>query len=186
MEKKTTKTNSSKQKTQTAPGSMLEEFFIDELKDIYWAEKHLVKALGKLAKNATTTELKQAFEEHQTQTEEHVTRLEQVFELMNTKAQAKKCEAMDGLTKEAETVIEDTEDDTYTRDVALIISAQKAEHYEIAAYGGLVTLAKQMSREDVAEILAQTLEEEKQADSLLTSIAENNINEEAFQEEEEA
>jgi len=164
---------------------MLEKFFIDELKDIYWAEKHLVKALGKLAKKATTEELQQAFVDHQAATEEHVERLEQVFEMFGKKAQAKKCEAMDGLSKEADSIVEDTEDGTMTRDVGLIIAAQKVEHYEIATYGSLVQLANTMNLSEIAEILEQTLEEEKETDELLTSIAENNINMEAETEGEE-
>lgn len=158
---------------------MLEKFFTDSLKDIYWAEKHLVKALGKLEKSATTEELKEAFREHQAQTEEHVSRLEQVFEMMGQKASAQKCEAMEGITKEAETIMEETEDDTYTRDVALITAAQKAEHYEIASYGSMVQLARTLQRDDVAELLAQTLAEEKETDARLTEIAEEGINESA-------
>jgi len=165
---------------------MLEKFFIDELKDIYWAEKHLVKALGKLSKQATTEELQQAFEDHAAATEEHVSRLEQVFEMFGKKAQAKKCEAMDGLTKEAEGLLEDTEDGSMTRDVGLIISAQKVEHYEIATYGSLVQLANTMGLTEIAEILGETLQEEKDTDELLTYIAENNINMEAEKEGEEA
>jgi ferritin-like metal-binding protein YciE len=165
---------------------MLEKFFIDELKDIYWAEKHLVKALGKLSKQATTDELQQAFEDHAAATEEHVSRLEQVFEMFGKKAQAKKCEAMDGLTKEAEGLLEDTEDGSMTRDVGLIIAAQKVEHYEIATYGSLVQLANTMGLTEIAEILGETLQEEKDTDELLTYIAENNINMEAEKEGEEA
>ena len=167
------------EESQNANYPLLEKFFVDELKDIYWAEKHLVKALGKLAKKATTEELQQAFEDHATATEEHVSRLEQVFEMFGKKAQAKKCEAMDGLTREADGVIEDTEDGSMTRDVALIIAAQKVEHYEIATYGGLVQLANTMNLGEIAEILEQTLQEEKDTDQLLTYIAENDINMEA-------
>jgi ferritin-like metal-binding protein YciE len=165
---------------------MLEKFFIDELKDIYWAEKHLVKALKKLKKAATTEELQQAFEDHAAATEEHVSRLEEVFEMFGKKAQAKKCEAMDGLTKEADGKIEETEAGTMTRDVALIISAQKVEHYEIATYGSLVQLANTMNLPEIAGILEQTLQEEKDTDELLTYIAENDINMEAEMEGEEA
>ena len=159
--------------------SQLEKFFHDELKDIYWAEKHLTKALPKMQKAATTEQLQQAIEEHIDQTEEHVTRLEQVFELLGKKPQAKKCEAMEGLVKEGESVVEDTEDGSMTRDAGIIVSAQKVEHYEIATYGGLVQLAKTMGQDEIAGILAQTLEEEKEADKLLTQIAENDINWEA-------
>ena len=162
--------------------TQLEKFFMDALKDIYWAEKHLTKALPKMKKAATTEELQDAIEDHLAQTQEHVSRLEQVFEMLGKKAQAKKCDAMEGLVKEGESVIEETEDGSMTRDVGIIISAQKVEHYEIAAYGGLTQLARTMGLEDVAGILHVTLEEEKQADVLLTEIAENNINWEAEQE----
>jgi ferritin-like metal-binding protein YciE len=165
--------------------SQLDKFFNDQLKDLYWAEKHLTKALPKMQKAATTEELKNAIEEHISQTEEHVSRLEQVFELMGKKAQAKKCDAMEGLVKEGESVVEETEDGSMTRDAGIIMSAQKVEHYEISAYGTMVQLAKTMGNEDVAEILGATLEEEKQTDETLTSIAENNINWRAEQEEDE-
>jgi len=158
---------------------LLEKFFLEELKDIYWAEKALVKALPKLKKAATTEQLRDAFEDHTEATREHVSRLEQVFEMFGKRAQGKKCEAMEGLTKEAESIIEDTEDGSMTRDVALIIAAQKVEHYEIATYGGLTQLAKTMNMTEVAEILGQTLQEEKETDELLTYIAENDINMEA-------
>jgi ferritin-like metal-binding protein YciE len=167
---------------QVKPGSMLEEFFMDELKDIYWAEKALLKGLQKMAKNATSEDLKNAFMEHRTVTENQVQRLEQVFEMMGKKAQAKKCEAMSGLMEEANSVIEDTEDDTFTRDCALIVSSQKAEHYEIAAYGSLVTIARAMGQSEAADLLQETLDEEKEADQLLTEIAESHINEEALAE----
>jgi len=165
--------------------TQLEKFFTDALKDIYWAEKHLTKALPKMKKAATTEELQDAIEDHLAQTQEHVSRLEEVFEMLGKKAQAKKCDAMEGLVKEGESVIEETEDGSMTRDVGIIISAQKVEHYEIAAYGGLTQLARTMGLEDVAGILHQTLEEEKQTDMLLTEIAENDINWEAEQEGEE-
>jgi len=164
--------------------SMLEKFFVEELKDIYWAEKHLVKALPKLQKAATSDELANAIEEHTSVTEEHVSRLEEAFELLGETARAKKCEAMEGLVAEAQSIMEDTEDGSATRDVALIMAAQKVEHYEIATYGGLVQLAKTIGRDDVADLLSQTLEEEKEADDTLTSIAENNANTMASEEEE--
>ncbi|MBK7110754.1 MAG: ferritin-like domain-containing protein [Chitinophagales bacterium] len=184
---KTTTTSSKKttpSRKSTPNDSMLEDFFYDELKDIYWAEKHLTKALPKLNKAATSKELKNAFSEHLEVTKTHIERLEQVFELLDKKAVAKKCEAMEGLTKEADSIVEDTEKGTATRDVGLILAAQKVEHYEIATYGGLVQLARTLKKEDVAELLEQTLGEEKEADSLLTDIAENDINYEASQEEE--
>ncbi len=162
--------------------SRLEEFFHDELKDIYWAEKHLVKTLPKLAKAASSEELKDAFTEHLEVTKEHVVRLEKVFGILGEQPQAKKCEAMDGITKEGESIIEDTEDGTSTRDVGLILAGQKAEHYEIATYGGLAQLAKTLGYEEVAGLLEQTLAEEKQADESLTELAENTINEQAGEE----
>lgn len=171
------KTNRSGEQPQM--GEELEKFFLDAIKDIYWAEKHLVKALPKMAKAATSEELQNAFQEHRDQTEEHVSRLEQVFEHMGKKAQAKKCDAMEGLLKEADGIIEETEAGTHTRDVALIMAAQKVEHYEIATYGGLATLANTFGLTEVAELFQQTLDEEKETDETLTSIAENDINYEA-------
>lgn len=171
------KTNGSAMKEQENP--KLEKFFEDSLKDLYWAEKQLTKALPKMRKAATTVELQNAIEEHTTQTEEHVSRLEQVFEILNKKAQAKKCDGMEGLIAEGEKVVEETDEGSMTRDVGIIVSAQKVEHYEIAAYGSLVQLATTMGLDEVAEILNETLEEEKETDELLTSIAESNINWEA-------
>jgi ferritin-like metal-binding protein YciE len=177
-------TRSNPKKSSEADGSMLADFFHDELKDIYWAEKHLVKALPKLQKAASTEELASAIGEHLEVTKEHVSRLEQVFEMLGHKAQAKKCDAMEGLVKEAESIVEDTDEGTATRDVGIIMAAQKAEHYEIATYGGLTTLAKTLGYEEVAEILATTLNEEKETDEKLTEIAENNVNYAAAGEEE--
>lgn len=186
MENTGKKTTGSKKKSsysQEENNSMLQELFLEELRDIYWAEKHLVKALPKMQKAASSEELANAFAEHLEVTQEQVTRLEQVFELLGETARGKKCEAMEGLVKEAESVMEDTEEGTSTRDVALIIAAQKVEHYEIAAYGGLATLAKTMGKSQIKELLGQTLEEEKETDELLTQLAENNINQSASQEE---
>lgn len=167
----------------TGDSSMLEEFFIDELKDIYWAEKHLVKVLPKMEKAATTQELKDAINEHLEVTKTHVSRLEEVFGLMDKTPQAKKCEAMAGITKEGDDIVSETEKGSITRDVGIILAAQKVEHYEIATYGGLTQLAKTLNLEKVADILYKTLEEEKQTDKTLTAIAEKNINVEAAQEE---
>jgi len=198
MEKATKSSKASSPKTNNSPkpkatersddrqmGEELEKYFIDSLKDIYWAEKALVKALPKMAKAATSEELGAAFEEHKTQTEEHVRRLEQVFELMERKPQAKKCEAMEGLQKEAESIIEETEAGTHTRDVGLIMAAQKVEHYEIATYGGLAQLATTFGMDEVADLLKQTLDEEKDTDQNLTYIAENHVNYDAGTEDEE-
>jgi ferritin-like metal-binding protein YciE len=180
------KKSAGRKKAGTGEGNtQLEKFFTDSLKDIYWAEKALTKALPKMQKAATTEELQAAIEEHIAQTEEQVSRLEEVFELMGEKAQAKKCDAMEGLIKEGESIVEETEDGSMTRDVGIIMAAQKVEHYEIATYGGLVSLARTLGRDDVAELLATTLEEEKQTDEGLTDIAENSINWEAEQEDEE-
>jgi ferritin-like metal-binding protein YciE len=187
MEKASKKTAGTKKRTtaysQEQNNSMLQDLFIEELRDIYWAEKHLVKALPKMEKATSSEQLAEAFADHLAVTQEQVSRLEQVFELMGEKARGKKCDAMEGLVKEAESVIEDTEEGTSTRDVALIIAAQKVEHYEIAAYGGLATLAKTLGKNDVAQLLVQTLDEEKETDELLTQLAENNINQSASQEE---
>lgn len=177
-----------KSNTASAPSgdnNMLKEFFADEIKDIYWAEKHLLKTLPKMSKASTSEELANAFLDHAEMTKTHVTRLEEVFGLLGKKVQAKKCEAMEGITKEGEGVIEDTEAGTSTRDVGLIISAQKAEHYEIATYGGLAQLATTLDLEEIADLLNETLQEEKETDELLTSIAVNDINYEAAEEEEE-
>ena len=187
MEKTSKKSTGSKKHTATYTqeenNSMLHELFLEELRDIYWAEKHLVKALPKMEKATSSDQLAEAFADHLVVTQEQVSRLEQVFELLGEKARGKKCDAMEGLVKEAESVIEDTKDGTSTRDVALIIAAQKVEHYEIATYGGLATLAKTLGKNEVAKLLAQTLDEEKEADELLTQLAENNINQSASQEE---
>lgn len=163
--------------------SLLKKLFIDGLKDIYWAEKHLSKALPKLMKAATSDQLKQAFEEHLTVTEQQIVRLDQVFEKVGVKAVAKKCEAMDGLTREADTIVSETQKGTMTRDAGLILGAQKIEHYEIASYGGLAQLAKTLGLEEVKNLLGQTLQEEKDADVKLSQIAESSINLEAGKEE---
>jgi ferritin-like metal-binding protein YciE len=182
--KKTTASKAAPAFSMEENQSMLQEFFLEELRDIYWAEKHLVKALPKFEKAATSEELANAFADHLAVTEEQVARLEEIFEILGEKARGKKCEGMEGLVSEGESVIEDTEEGSSTRDVALIISAQKVEHYEIAAYGGLATLAKTLGKEDIANILGEILEEEKEADELLTQLAENNINQTAATETE--
>jgi ferritin-like metal-binding protein YciE len=164
---------SGKEKKETPP---LEKFFFDALKDIYYAEQQLTKALPKMEKAATTEELKEAFNDHLHQTQKHIKRLEKVFTTLGKKAEGKKCEAIEGLVKEADTIINETEGGTMTRDCALIIAAQKVEHYEIATYGGLVQLALTMQLNEVADILDTTLMEEEDTDRQLTVIAENNIN----------
>jgi len=162
--------------TGSADESALNELFIDELKDIYWAEKHLAKALPKMAKAATSEELRTAIENHLEETENHITRLESAFDSIDEKAVAKKCEAMAGLIKEGDEIVTETEDGTFTRDAGIISAAQKIEHYEIASYGTLRTLANVLGYNEAAELLEATLKEEKNADSLLTQIAESGIN----------
>jgi ferritin-like metal-binding protein YciE len=167
-----------------AGDSMLREFFIEELRDIYYAENHIAKTLPKMKKAATSSELQQAFENHEAMTLTQVARLEQVFKILGEKAEGKKCEAIEGITKEGEGIIKDTETGTATRDVGLIFAAQKVEHYEIATYGGLAQLAITLGEDEAANLLKQTLEEEKQTDILLTDIAENSVNYQAAGEQE--
>jgi ferritin-like metal-binding protein YciE len=169
------KSNSAEQMSN----SKFHELFMEELKDIYWAEKALVKALPKMQKAATSEELKTAIGDHLEETKTHVSRLEEIFEMMGKRAMGKKCEAMEGLIAEAQQGVEDTEEDSMVRDACIIIAAQKVEHYEISAYGSLRTLANVMGHSEAVDLLEQTLEEEKHADSLLTEIAESTVNEEA-------
>ena len=156
--------------------------FMISLKDIYYAEQQLLKALMEMKEEATTEELQDAFENHHKQTERHVKRLEKVFSLLGKSPEGKKCEAMDGLIKEAKSIIKETKKDTMTRDAALIIAAQKVEHYEIASYGGLVQLAITLGKNRAADILDKTLAEEEETDQLLTDIAEGHINIDAEEE----
>jgi ferritin-like metal-binding protein YciE len=179
----TTKTKAPQQTTDVQE-SALNELFLDELKDIYWAEKNLAKALPKMAKAATSDELRTAIENHLAETENHVTRLEQVFKSIDEKAVAVKCEAMAGLLKEGDEIVEETEDGSMTRDAGIISAAQKIEHYEIASYGTLKTLAGVLGYDDAVELLEATLQEEKNADSKLTDIAEGSINQSAKSEKE--
>lgn len=159
-----------------AGDSKLKEFFIDQLHDIYWAEKKLVKKLPKLQDASTTQQLKNALEDHWQQTKLHVDRLERIFEMIGEEAEGKKCPAMAGIAEEGEDIIDETEEGTAQRDVGIIFAAQKAEHYEIATYGGLAQLAKTLGLTEIKDLLGQTLSEEKQADDLLTQIAESGIN----------
>jgi len=175
---KTIKTNGVKENTT----SYLQKFFTDQLKDIYYAEKELIKGLAEMKNASSTEELEDAFDNHSKQTERHIKRLEKVFQLIGKKAEGKKCEAMDGLLKEARNIISETEAGTLTRDAALIIAAQKVEHYEIASYCGLAQLAVTMGMNRAADLLEKTLQEEEQTDQLLTDIAESYINVSAEQE----
>jgi ferritin-like metal-binding protein YciE len=182
MPRTSSKTTSSSRKSSTATTAtnndetMLKELFVEELKDIYWAEKHLTKALPKMKKACTSEELANAFEEHLEVTLAQIERIEQVFEMLEMPARAKKCEAMEGLVKEAQGNIEDYPKGSMVRDAALIISAQKVEHYEISAYGSLVQLARTMGENEMADLLEETLEEEKEADQMLTELAVSGIN----------
>ncbi|WP_428330074.1 ferritin-like domain-containing protein [Mucilaginibacter sp.] len=159
--------------------SALKELFVDEIKDIYWAEKHLAAALPKMIKGATSEDLKQTITTHLEETKNQITRLESVFASIGEKAVAKKCLAMEGLLKEATELLSDTEKGTEVRDVAIISAAQKVEHYEIASYGTLRTLAGTLGYGEAQGLLDETLAEEKNADSLLTQVAENYVNEAA-------
>jgi len=165
--------------------NLFHDLFMDELKDIYWAEKHLTKNLPKVIKAATSDELKDAVSEHLRETQAQVQKLERVFASIGEKPQAKKCDAMEGLVEEVSSCIEDTEKGTYTRDAGLIVCAQKVEHYEIAAYGSLTEFAKVMNHQEAAEILAEILEEEKGANDKLNSVATSAINQMAMEEWEE-
>ncbi|CAL1520866.1 ferritin-like domain-containing protein [Chitinophaga sp. MM2321] len=167
---------------ESMPNSKFHQLFMEELKDIYWAEKNLVKALPKMQKAATSSALITAIANHLEETKGHVTRLEDIFEMMGKKPQAKKCEAMEGLIAEGQEVVDDTDEDTAVRDAGIIIASQKIEHYEISAYGSLRTLANVMGHKNAAKLLGETLQEEKDADSLLTEVAETTVNAEAASE----
>jgi ferritin-like metal-binding protein YciE len=164
--------------------SKLMKLFEDGLKDIYWAEKALTKALPKMAKKATSEELIAALEDHLKETEAQVEKLEQVFEVIGKKATGKKCEAMAGLVKEAEEIMKES-DKGGMRDAGIISASQKVEHYEIATYGTLRTFASTLGLEDAATLLDEILEEEKAADMKLTEIAESTINIQAVEEVED-
>lgn len=178
---KTAKTKSAKAavKLSDTDSEKLKELFIDGLKDIYWAEKHLAKALPKMSKNATSEELKSAFDQHTAETQEHVSRLEEIFGMIGEKAQAKKCAAMEGLLEEGDEITESTEKGTMVRDCGLIMAAQKVEHYEMASYGTLRNIARTLGHGDVADLLQQTLDQEGETDHKLTELAEAYVNEEA-------
>ena len=166
------------------PIKNLNELFLHELKDVYDAEQQLVEALPKMAENATDPELATAFREHLAETEEHVSRLEQVFAAMGEEPEAETCEGMKGLIEEGDKMLEEDAEPT-VKDAALISAAQRVEHYEIAAYGTLRVWAATMGMDEVIQILEETLDEEKMADQKLTMIAEGNVNIEAETEESE-
>lgn len=162
--------------SNTAQG--LRDLFVDELKDIYWAEKELTTALPKMIRNAASQELIDALQGHLDETKEQIVRLEKVFSSVGEKVEAKKCEAIVGLIKEAEVLMDETEEGV-VRDAGIILGGQKIEHYEIATYGTLVSFARILSEDKAAELLEETLNEEKDADKTLSEIAESSVNLEA-------
>jgi len=164
-----------------AAASTLHDAFIDELRDAYDAEKQLTKALPKLAKAASSSELRSVFEKHLEETRGHVTRLEQVFESIDEPAKSKHCEGIAGIVEEGKSILDEDFEGT-TMDACLVAAGQRAEHYEMAAYGTLVAWARAMGHVEAADLLQQTLEEEKAADRKLTALAEDGINQDAAEE----
>lgn len=158
------------------------EFFVEQLKDIYWAEKHLKKGLRKMSRAATSPKLAAAFEKHYNEGDKQLEELETVFGLLGEKPAAKRCEAMAGLLEEADGMIEDTDANSLVRDAGLILAAQKVEHYEIATYGTLKALAAYLPDSKVQRMLGSILTGEKKTDCLLTALAEDYVNECAAQE----
>ncbi len=185
-EKLVKKTTGKEKEKQSGAGVSegLRKLFVDELKDIYWAEKALTKAIPKMIKNASSEELIEALSGHLEETKEQVTRLEEVFASLGEKAVAKKCEAITGLIKEAEEIMSDTPKGV-VRDAGIILAGQKVEHYEIATYGTLSAFAKTLGEDNAVALLQETLAEERGADEKLTDIAESFVNEEAAYDEEE-
>ena len=161
-----------------AEAGTLHDAFIDELRDAYDAERQLTKALPKMAKAATNPELRTAFETHLQETQEQIARLEQVFESLDEKTRGKHCEGVAGIIEEGKSMMEEDFDDT-TMDACLIAAGQRAEHYEMAAYGTLVAWAQAMGHTEAARLLQETLDEEKAADEKLTGLAEGGITQEA-------
>jgi len=184
-EKPATQSSGKNAISETSKEGPLYKFFLDALKDIYFAEKHILEALPKMQKAATTEELQEAFEDHHLMTQKQISRLEKVFKSIHEKPEAKKCDAIIGIVKESENIIKETEEGTMTRDAALIIAAQKVEHYEIATYGGLVALAETLELYKAADLLQTTLDEEEETDRDLTDIAETSINFNASEEDED-
>jgi len=184
-EKPATQSSGKNAISETSKEGPLYKFFLDALKDIYFAEKHILEALPKMQKAATTEELQEAFEDHHLMTQKQISRLEKVFRSIDEKPEAKKCDAIIGIVKESENIIKETEEGTMTRDAALIIAAQKVEHYEIATYGGLVALAETLELYKAADLLQTTLDEEEETDRDLTDIAETSINFNASEEDED-
>ena len=161
-----------------ANAGTIHDAFVEELRDTYDAEKQLIKALPKMAKAATSAELRSAFETHLEETRGHVDRLEQVFGSLEEKVKGKHCEGIAGIIEEGKSIMEEDFDET-TMDACLIAAGQRAEHYEMAAYGTLVAWARAMGHTEAADLLQETLDEEKATDEKLTTIAEGGINQEA-------
>jgi len=162
----------------TDAATTLRELFIDSLKDIYWAESALTRALPKMAANATSPKLSSAITEHLAITKIHVERLESVFEMLGETPEGKKCEAMAGLIKEGDDILEETAPGP-VRDAGIIAASQKIEHYEIATYGTLCAFAKALNENDAVKLLMQTLAEEREADTILSDVAIGSVNVEA-------
>ena len=158
-----------------ADAKTLDDLFLDTLKDIYFAEKQIVKALPKMAKAAQSPQLRAGFEKHLGETEGHVERLEQIFDILDVPARGKTCEAILGIIEEGKSIMEDYKG-TISLDAGLIAAGQAAEHYEMARYGTLMTWAKQLGINEAAKLLQQTLDEEKAADKKLTELAVNQDN----------
>jgi ferritin-like metal-binding protein YciE len=161
-----------------AETSTLHEALVDELRDLYDAEKQLTKALPKLAKTATSLPLREAFESHLEETRGHMERLEQVFEGLDEKARGKHCDGIAGIIEEGKAIMEEDFEDA-TMDACLIAAGQRAEHYEIGAYGTVIAWAEAMGHSEAVRLLTQNLNEEKAADKKLTSLAEGGINQQA-------
>ena len=177
-----TKKSSAATEKDKKSGEEFRDFFIDELKDILWAERALLKALPKMRKAATGKELAASFDSHLAETEAQISTLEQVFDLMGEKPKTKKCDAMEGLISETESIIADTEKGSAIRDAGLILAAQKVEHYEIATYGTLAAFADAMQEAKVAKLLRSILRDEKKSDKKLTTLALETLNEDASEE----
>ncbi|WP_420151040.1 ferritin-like domain-containing protein [Spirosoma sp.] len=163
----------------------LRDLFISELKSVYYVEKRIVNALGEQAEASTTNEVRNAFLEHQEQSRDQVERLEEIFRIIGMKTEERLSDAIDGLINDTRTIISDTENGSLTRDAALIIAAQKIEHYEIAIYGSLLTLAYVLDFTQSAELLETSLQEEKETDRKLTDLAESFVNKRSKEEEEQ-
>ena len=160
-------------------GEEFHDFFVDQIKDIYWAEKHLKRGLEKMRRSATSPKLAAAFEKHYGEGVKQIAAIEEIFALLGEKPEAKRCEAMAGLLEEADSMVSDTKRNSFVRDAGLILAAQKVEHYEIATYGTLSALADYLPERRIKRLIETTLAMEKKTDSLLTKLAEEFVNESA-------